>query len=88
MARFPFFPKMGQALPIFIEFANVQAESCEHTSEELFFGAVLATISLSKLTLSSFQSRILLTLTDSWPRSTTLKHLILLAMQQSTPPAP
>ena len=32
MARFPFFPKMRQALPIFIEFANVHSASCEYTS--------------------------------------------------------
>jgi hypothetical protein len=66
MARFPFFPKMRQALPIFIEFANIQGQSCDYTSEELFYGAVLAICECGGLIFSEFQRQVFMGLTDCW----------------------
>jgi hypothetical protein len=42
--RFPFFPKLRNVIPKFIELALMRPCACEFNAEEIFFGAVLSII--------------------------------------------
>jgi hypothetical protein len=77
MTRFPFFPKMREALPLFIEFALMHPNACEFTAEEVFFGAVLAIFEVKDIHLNEFMGEVMTGLTDSWSNANQVKSQII-----------
>jgi hypothetical protein len=77
MALFPFFPKMRDAFPLFLEFALIHPNACQFTAEEVFFGAVMAILEIKHIHLNEFLAKIMRGLTDSWSNANHVKSQII-----------
>ena len=76
LARFPFLPKLKLIIPTIIEFALLQPQACQFTSEEIFYGAVLSIFANQRIVLNDFQRNVFVRLTDCWGNAEQMSGLI------------